>query len=495
MIIDLSKKLGQMFFVGFEGYTLTKEIKHFLEIVQPGGIIFFECNIKDKKQVKKLIRDINDSLVIKPFIAVDQEGGAVERLRKICTSVPSVWGLSKIGLKELLEAQKIIAEELRELGFNMNFVPVLDINSNPKNPIIGTRAISDNPKIVSEYGSEVIKLFLKNQIIPVAKHFPGHGDLDIDSHLSLPVLSKDKKQLNNFELIPFKKAIQIKTPVIMAGHIQIPSLERDKRKPTSLSKAVLDNLLRKELGFKGLIVTDELNMKGITKNFSLEEASLEAINAGVDLLLFNYTHTNNLKIFNSVFKEINKNKYLQKRIDESYKRILQTKNKLFTKVKVGFRTASMTKNRKTSLGLAEKGVHWVKRELFFKPISFKDTVEVIYPETHRLRKEDIEAILRLLKIKKFNLYSYSINPSSDEVSLINKKLNKKNKKMVITYDVSVRRGQKLLVEMILETYPDLVVISVGLERDVEIAPKIKNFISAYAPNYISLKAAFNKLFN
>ena len=200
MASDLSKKLGQMFFVGFEGYTLTKDIKQFLETVQPGGIIFFECNIQTKNQVKKLIKDINDCLEIKPFIAVDQEGGTVQRLKKICRSTPSVWDLAKVGLKELLDGQKIIIEELLELGFNMNLAPVLDINSNPKNPIIGKRlrAISANPRIVASYGGEIIKLYVKNKIIPVAKHFPGHGGVDLDSHLDLPVLSKSLSELNKF---------------------------------------------------------------------------------------------------------------------------------------------------------------------------------------------------------------------------------------------------------------------------------------------------------
>ena len=210
MTEDLSEKLGQLFFVGFLGTTLSSKTKQFLRTIQPGGIILFKNNIKNKKQVKNLIKEINNTLKIKPFIGTDQEGGRVQRLKKICTSVPSVWELSKLGLKELLKGQSIIVSELLELGFNTNFSPVLDINSNLKNPIIGKRerAISSDPKIVSKYGAEIAKLFIKTKIIPIVKHFPGHGDVSLDSHLTLPVLKKTKKELNNFELIPFKKAIQ-----------------------------------------------------------------------------------------------------------------------------------------------------------------------------------------------------------------------------------------------------------------------------------------------
>ncbi len=492
MEVDLSKKLGQMFFVGFEGYILTKETKHFLEIVQPGGIIFFECNIKDKKQVKKLIKDINDCLEIKPFIAIDQEGGSVERLRKICTSLPSVWGLSKVGLKELLEAQRIIACELKELGFNMNFAPVLDINSNPKNPVISTRAISDNPRIVSEYGLEIIKLFLKNGIIPVAKHFPGHGDLNLDSHLALPVLSKTKIELNKFELIPFKKAIQIKAPVIMAGHIQLPAIEKDKKIPTSLSKAILNNFLRKEMGFKGLIITDELNMKGITKNFSLEEASLEALKAGVDLLLFNHIHKNNLKVFKSVFEKSQKDKSLERRIEESYKRIITIKKNLLKTVS-SLKPVPTAKHCLLSDTLANKVVHWVKKDLFFQPLSKKEHIEIIYPITPKLRKEDLQKICHELSLKNFNLYEYEINPGIEATKKLINKIKKKSRKILITYDMAVRKNQKKLLTLLLDVNSNLVVVSVGLEYDLELTPEIKNFIAAYAPNYASLKAAFSKL--
>ena len=334
MTIDLSKKLGQMFFVGFEGYALTKEIKEFLETIQPGGIILFENNIKDKKQVKKLINDINNCLEIKPFIAVDQEGGTVQRLKKICRSTPSVWELAKIGLKELLQGQKNIAKELLKLGFNMNLAPVLDINSNPKNPIIGKRlrAISSDPKIVASYGNAIIRIYIKNKIIPVAKHFPGHGGVEGDSHFDLPVLSKSLSELNKSELLPFKFAIKNKVPIIMVGHIQLPKLEQDKKRPGSLSKNLITNLLREKLKFNGLVITDELNMKGVTKNFSLEKAAYEATLAGADLLLFNYSKDKTFKVFEYLKRQTPGNKKLIKRIEESCKKIKKTKRAFLTNV-------------------------------------------------------------------------------------------------------------------------------------------------------------------
>lgn len=327
---DILSQIGQSFFIGFQGTTLTGELKAFLQEIKPGGIIFFKQNIKNKKQIKKLIKDINNCLEIKPFIAVDQEGGRVERLRKICTSIPSPYELAKRGLNWLLKAQNTITKELLELGFNMNLAPVLDINSNPKNPIIGKRAISNDPKIVADYGSKIIKLYLKNKIIPVAKHFPGHGDLDIDSHLDLPVLSKSFNELSSFELIPFKSAIKNKVPVIMIGHIQVPALEprKDKKIPASLSKNIIKKLLKKKLNYKGLVITDELNMRGVTKNYPLEKAAYKAILADADMLLFNNNEEKTIKAFQYIKEQALKNKKLARRIKESYQKITKTKKRL-----------------------------------------------------------------------------------------------------------------------------------------------------------------------
>ncbi len=491
MAIDLSKKLGQLFFVGFEGYTLTKEIKDFLKLVQPGGIIFFECNIKDKKQVKHLINEINNCLEIKPFIGVDQEGGSVERLRNICTSLPSVWGLSKVGLKELLEAHKIIASELKELGFNLVFGPVLDINSNKANPVIGTRAISNNPKIVSEYGDEIVKLYLKNNIIPVGKHFPGHGDLQIDSHLSLPSLNKSLTELENFEFIPFKGAIKSHIPFIMVGHIQLPKIEKDKKKPASLSKKTISNLLKKNLDFKGLVITDELNMKGVTKNFSLLQASAEAILAGTDLLLYNHKQNFTKQAFEYLKERSIKDKSLKHRIEESYKGIIKAKKKFLSGRDIACYVSKS--NSQAVQSLANKVIHWIKKDLFFTPPNKTNFIEIIYPDFHKIKKSDLISILKEHNLKGYSFVPYTLNPGFDEIKSLLNKIRVKSQKIFISYDIAARHGQKSLISSILKKDPQLTVISTGLEYDLELIPGIKNFIAAYAPNYISLRAAFKNI--
>lgn len=489
MQIDLQTKLGQLFFVGFDGYTLTKEIKSFLRAIQPGGIILFECNIKTKNQVQKLIEDINDFLDIKPFIAVDQEGGSVERLRNICTAVPSLWGLSKVGLKETIQAQEIIIKELLELGINMNFSPVLDINSNKENPVIGSRSISENPNIVSKYGLEIVNQNLKYNIIPVIKHFPGHGDVNMDSHFDLPTLNKSKSELEKFELIPFKACI--KAPIVMTAHLSLPKIEKEVNRPGSLSKEVV-KLLRKDLGFEGLIITDELNMKGVTKNYKLNDAAFQAIISGADIALFNHESDSTLKAFDFLKQELRKDKELSQRVEDSFKKIQLTKNKFFKKKSAKPKISNASK---LSHSLALNVVHWIKKDIFFKPARKDSKFEVIYPITPKLKEFYIMEAFNKLSIKNYSLIPYEINPTNTNIEEVLKNVKKKSLKVLITYDSMVRKGQKTLVNKVLELSPETTIISVGLEYDIEITPKIKNFIAAYAPNSISLLAAFEKLLN
>lgn len=490
MFKNINQKLGQLFFISIQGYTLTAKTKEFLKKLQPGGIILFENNIKDKKQVKKLIRDINSCFQIKPFITCDQEGGHVERLRKVATSIPSMWGSTKIGEKNLLTVQSIIASEMKWFGFNMILSPVLDINSNKKNPIITTRAISNDPEIVSTLGASLIKIYLKNKLIPVGKHFPGHGDLDIDSHLSLPTLHKTKRDLMKFEFVPFKNAIKHKIPVIMASHIHLPAFEKVKNLPSSISEEIINRILKDKLGFKGLIITDDLSMKGITKYHKLENASKKAILAGANMLILNVKESTIENVFNYLNSH---GMSLEKNIEESYEKIIGIKRKYLREdVPPGhLYNPNWNKNFKKSHEITSQVVHWIKKDLFF--VGLKKDFEVIYPLTPKLLKEDLNKICKSLKMKNIKLLSYNLNSNNKNREHLLKNLNERKKKVLIMFNPLCFPGQKSLINKILAIYPDTVLISTGLEYDIEAALKAKNYIAAYGSNYISLLCAFEKL--
>lgn len=497
---NISQQIAQLFIVGIKGTKLSKEEKDFLINFQPGGIIFFEPNIRDKEQVKNLISEINNCFKVKPFISVDQEGGSVERLRKVTTSIPSLWGLNKISEEDLLTAQKIISDELIYLGFNMNFSPVLDINSNPENPVIGIRSLSNDPETVSDKGVKIGKLFLKNNLIPVVKHFPGHGDLNIDSHFKMPVLDKTKSELLKFELIPFIKAIKNNLPVVMVSHIQVPKIEKDKNKPASISRNVIKGLLINEMGFNGIVITDDLTMKGISLNYKYNEACREAILAYADLLILagldavqkkDYLKSV-VKVINKIVNETSENKILELRVKESYKKILGLKGKFLENgnnhTKINF-----DRNQQIANDISNRVTHWIKKELLYKPLSKSEPVDLIYPITPKLRKEDLEKALKELGIKKANLINYPINPNLKTIDELIRTTIKYDRQILITYDIAIRKRQNLLAKKLLRISPNLTVISTGLDNDVEFIPFINNIIAAYSPNYTSLLASFKKL--
>lgn len=303
--LTLKQKISQMFITGFVGTSFMFS-KHFTELVKNGlgGVIFFSYNIENEKQVKKLIADISQNAYIPMFYSIDQEGGRVERTEKIHNGKKylSAQNAYKMGLSYLQNQTKEIALELKGYGFNMNFAPVLDVNTNKNNPIIGERAFSSNTDEVIAASKVVIKEYEKYKIIPVGKHFPGHGAASADSHKTLPIIDLSKADLKNYHIKPFEEAIKNGLPAIMAAHVLYPSLEEDKT-PASVSKKIIKDLLINELGFNGVIITDDMEMNGI-KGYSRLEACTKAINAGVNMFIFRDTTKDIFNLINDLEKAV-----------------------------------------------------------------------------------------------------------------------------------------------------------------------------------------------
>ncbi len=280
--------------------TLNEEQESFLQKYHFGGLILFEDSIDTNEQTYKLIKSLQKAnseggAGTALFIAVDQEGGAVTRLSK-GTQLVGNMALGATGDTEMsrLSAQ-IIGKELKTLGFNVNFAPALDVNNNPDNPIIGVRSFSDDPGIVAEHGEKYVEGLHEEGVIACLKHFPGHGDTHVDSHKGFPRIDKTYEELRNFELYPFAEVIKAGADMIMTAHIQYPMVEtgtytsisggNEVYLPATLSKTFLTDILRGELYFDGVIVTDGLNMDAIAKNFDPVDVAKLCINAGGNMLL------------------------------------------------------------------------------------------------------------------------------------------------------------------------------------------------------------------
>jgi len=289
--MDLRTQIGQHFVCGFDGPTLEPSFIEAVKRYKIGNIILFARNIKSKTQLYALCQEIQDLVRSEcghdALITIDQEGGMVTRLSPDCTNVPSAMALSATGDEQLArQAGVITATELRALGVNVDFAPSLDVNSNPDNPVIGVRSFSDDPKQVTRFGLAIIEGLQEGGVMAVGKHFPGHGDTHLDSHVALPVVEGGEEQLA-IHLEPFRKAISAGVQGIMSSHILFPALEPDPV-PATLSRTIMTDLLRSEYGFKGLVFTDCMEMQAIADHFGTVEASLQALQAGVDVVCISH---------------------------------------------------------------------------------------------------------------------------------------------------------------------------------------------------------------
>lgn len=321
--MSLEEKIGQMLVIDIVGTNLSDKYITRFNKIKPGGVILMGDNISTYDDTKKLINTLKSSSKYPLIVSTDQEGGRVQRLQKLKDVNPTyIPDMLSVGNTQDIDIAynigKVMALEMRTLGINVVHAPVVDVFSNSNNKVIGDRSFGSNPQVVSMMSVSLANGLEDNGVIPTFKHFPGHGDTDIDSHDNLPVINKSLEGLLNEELIPFRNAIDNGAKIIMTAHIALPNVTGDMT-PASLSKKLLTDVLRRDLGYNGLIITDALNMGALTDNYSNEEIYLKSVEAGVDILLM----PTDAELATHVIKK----NISEERIDESVRRILEFKYK------------------------------------------------------------------------------------------------------------------------------------------------------------------------
>lgn len=311
----MEKLVYQMFILGCQNLdnALSKGL---------GGVIFFTKDIKDETSFKKLIKDIKAKSIIPPFLSIDQEGGRVERTENIRPKRLSARYAYESGV--LKTQSEEIASELNNYGINLNFAPCADVNTNPDNPIIGERAFSNNPDEVIKGVKIFTEASRKFGVIPCVKHFPGHGDADKDSHLTLPIIDLPLEEMERIHIKPFKYAVEHNIEMVMAAHLHCTCFDKETV-PASLSKNAI-GYLRNNLGYNGVIITDDMVMKGVQAYGSLE-ACIMAIHAGVDMFIFRNSDDETLGLIEDLCKEVLNSPVLQQKVLKSNERISRLKCK------------------------------------------------------------------------------------------------------------------------------------------------------------------------
>lgn len=327
--MTVEEKVGQLLVIGVDGTSFSIEMENLIRNYHVGGVIVMGKNVSTTAEMLQLINDskqANEPNEIPLFMSVDEEGGRVSRLPAGVPKLPASAQIGKLNDETVsYRAGIYLAEVLHEFGYNMNFAPVLDINSNPKNPVIGDRSLGANPELVAQLGVATMHGMKDNGIIPVVKHFPGHGDTLIDSHKALPKVKTSLEGLRNVELVPFQRAIDEGVDAVMVAHILFPALDPDY--PSSLSKAIMTGLLRTDMQFDGVIITDDLTMGAISNDYTIPEAAVQSFIAGSDLLLIVNGYDNQINTVDALMKAIEAGDITEQRLNESVKRILTLKEK------------------------------------------------------------------------------------------------------------------------------------------------------------------------
>jgi len=282
---SLRREIGQLLIGSLPATTITPEIRSLVREFQLGGVTLFKRNIEAPEQVAELDEDLQQlSSDLPLWVAVDQEGGRVARLQSPFTEWPAMATLGRSGDVQLAyRFAAALAAELRAVGITLDYAPVLDIHTNPKNPIIGDRALGEDAATVAKLGAAIVRGLQENGVAACGKHFPGHGDTSVDSHLELPLVEHPPDRIRRVECVPFREAIRHDVAFIMTAHILVPSL--DEEKPATLSAKIVRGMLREELDFNGVILSDDLEMKALADQYSVPDAAVQAIAAGCDGVL------------------------------------------------------------------------------------------------------------------------------------------------------------------------------------------------------------------
>jgi beta-N-acetylhexosaminidase len=503
--LSLDEKIGQLLMFGFEGESINQETIDLIKTHKAGNVILFTRNIKTGEQLYNLNQSLQkqaiEHLGIPLFISIDQEGGMVSRIQKGATFFPGAMTISaNDSLEACYEIGDKMGNELKHLGINMNFAPVLDVNNNPKNPVIGVRSYSDKPEVVSQYGLEFIK-GMQNHIIATGKHFPGHGDTHVDSHLALPKVEYGLDRLEKVEFVPFVNAINNGLHAMMSSHIDFPHLTKDGL-PTTLSKDVLTTLLREKLGFKGLIVTDGMTMKAIENNYGSVKASLMAVEAGANIYCICHSREKQIESLAYIKQAVLNHEIDEKLIDQRVQLILDYKKKHINNLNLSQTykdVKSVVENKETqkfSYQIVEGAASLIKgkplilsnRALFIgimpKATTIADEALGHYDIFKGIEKE----------IDNLEIIKLPIKPSNLDILTVIEKAKAYDQLIVTTYNGNVYQEQIKMIDYLSELAKEMHVISMRNPYDLYYTKNIKNYVCLYeyTPNSIKVLLKYLK---
>lgn len=511
--MDLNKKAGQLLVIGFEGKEVPEKIKDLIHNYHIGGIILFSRNIGTPGEVLNLTTELqqearNAGYEYPLLICVDQENGVVRRLGEGFTTFPGSMTIgSTDNAENAYEIGLATGKELQAVGVNWNLAPVVDVNNNPDNPVIGVRSFSDLPEKVASFGQAIMNGMQDSGTITTLKHFPGHGDTNVDSHLDLPVVPHSMERLEKVELVPFKACISSGADVIMTAHVCFPAIERVKEKPATLSANVITKLLKERLGFNGVVITDCMEMNAISNTIGTENGSVAAIKAGADLIMISHTLNKQEGALKKIIQAIENGEIDEKLIDKSIERINVLKQKYLSWENVP--TKSNLKNIKSkqhqdiTYKVYRKSIKVIKNEGII-PLSIheKRKILVISPENNKgLEVEDKKHTSSLFgkAVQEYVPFAdiYKFPPSitdKDLDELMNKLENYDT--VIIGWPAALsNKKQAKVIKQLVNSKSSVVVVSMRNPYNTPYLADASAIINTYEDTYPALKVAASLIFD
>lgn len=505
------EKVGQLFMIHVYGQTPTdrayeeinlannRGVKNFKEAIEKyhiGGVIYFNWtdNIKtplDSKQTHSLSNGIqkiamNQRLPIPLLIAADQEGGVVARVTEPATVFPGNMAIGATRSKEYAyESAKIMGMELKNLGINMDLAPTLDVNVNPDNPVIGVRSFAENPDLTAQLGAAQVTGYQNSNVAATAKHFPGHGDTNVDSHYGLPIINHDLETLHQVDLKPFKAAIKKDIDAIMPGHIVVPALDPSGL-PATLSKPILTDLLRKEMRFNGVIVTDSLGMSGANV-IPANRVAVEAFKAGADILL----NPPNVPVaYEAVLNAVKTGEISKKRLNESVFRILELKFKrgLFHHPLVpdsSIKNIGLPENLEKANRITEASITLVKNKNSALPLHKEEKVLITGPSAG-----NPSILSQKLQTKGYrtDTFETGTSPTKEEIDQAVLRTKNADKIVITAYSANTNAAQKELIQKLQATGKKVIIASMRNPYDILAVPNVDANILTYGFRDVSVQA-------
>ena len=496
---ELQKAAGKLILGRVPGLELDQGNKALLEAGIIGGVVLFKENGRDAAQLSRLCDDIRSSSHHLPIISVDEEGGAVQRFDHFLTPLPSAMALAATGDTDLMiRLYGAIAAELKALGFNCLLSPVMDVLSNAVNPVIATRSFSDNPKKVSLLAELALQAICDAGLVPVGKHFPGHGSTDLDSHLDLPESKLSNMGLWHGDLVPYRHCLD-KMPAVMTAHVWLSSLE-EKPLPASLSKKVISGILREYFNYQGVIMTDDLTMKAITDNWGLAEAAVLALEAGNDVLLVCSTAEETKKVNDYIVEAVQNNRLTEEqllasgaRIDKCFPQYTCSDEELAT-LRAGLKEL-LSREKSVSLNASVKAISLLRGKL---PEVTSGNWLVLIPSHARYPMRLVNHLrdcMKMIKYAKkdkdlslqFTEVRFSINPSEDEIKQVVAECVERNC-IFLSYRALSNQGQLLLGARIAENAREKLAVCCDMPYDLLGLPGFENVLATFDPSEQAMQA-------